>query len=463
MRSPVVASSQAHVGLRRIRAGVLGAGIAASLCAGVAHADDGIPPTPPAMDTTSAVNPVSMVTGSGVVVGEGTVLHPQVGIETGVISNVFYQPDAPITAGLLRILAEIGTSSLPNQRLTLGAAAAGAQDPSSAQMTGTASGDFRYSADLYASWDQYLSTNKNVNAQGGLGAGLLLRGIVNPEHPLQFSFQEHFNRLIRAANFETQADTNRDVNALALRLNYIPYGRSVNGFLYYQNLIDVFESDSQQFANRLHNTLGLRVNWQWLPLTQVFVDVSGGFNTGLGSSDKVNSLPVTATAGIQTALTLNTTLNTYAGYTNGFYASGPSYSALTAGAMFGYRYSPLGRITALYSYDHQDSINANFYRDHLFQATLEHLFVPFLVFARPEMRLRRYEGTIVMGTTGNTRDDVILSATVGMRYAFRDWIAGTLDYQFSSVQTDFRYEIGGLVLDPSYVRHELMVGVRAAY
>ncbi|HEU4734098.1 MAG TPA: hypothetical protein VFT22_39680 [Kofleriaceae bacterium] len=466
MKLSVVASSPApSQATRRAHLGVsLAAGIAAaSLGAGVARADDGIPPAPPAMDTSSAVNPVSMVTGAGVTVGEGTVLHPQVGIETGVISNVFYQPNGPVMAGLLRILAEIGTSSLPSQRLTLGATAVGGQDPSAAQMSGTASGDFKYSADLYASWDQYLSTNDNVNAQGGLGGGLLLRGIVNPEHPLQFSFQEHFNRVIRATNFESQADTNRDVNTLSLRLNYVPYGRSINAYLYYQNLIDVFEASSQQFANRLHNTLGLRVNWQWLPLTQVFVDVSGGFNTGLGSSEKVNSLPVTATAGIQTALTLNTTLNAYAGYTNGFYASGPSYSALAAGVMFGYRYSPLGRITGLYSYEHQDSINANFYRDHVVQATLEHLFVPFLVFARPELRLRRYEGTLIMGTTGNTRDDTIYSATVGMRYAFRDWIAGTLDYELQSVQTDFRYQVDGLVLDPSYVRHELMVGVRAAY
>jgi hypothetical protein len=461
MKLVVIATLRASL---RVRIGLVASIAAGALSiGGIAHADDGLPPTPPAMDSASAVNPTSVVTGAGVTVGEGTVLHPQVGIETGVISNVFYQPEGPVTAGLLRIIAEIGTSSLPNQRLTLGAAAAGAQDPSASSMSTTSSGAFRYSADLYASWDQYLSTNRNVNAQGGLGGGLLLRGIVNPDHPLQFSFQEHFNRIIRATNFESQADTNRDVNALGLRLNYIPYGRSINGYLYYQNLLDIFESSSQQFANRMHNTLGLRVNWQWLPLTQVFADVSAGYDTGLGSSDKVNSLPLTAVLGLQTALTLNTTLNTYVGYTNGFYASGPSYSTLTAGAMFGYRYSPLGRVTALYSYDHQDSINANFYRDHMFQATLEHLFVPFLVFARPELRLRQYEGTLVMGTTGNTRDDVIIGATVGMRYSFRDWIAGTLDYQLQSVQTDFRYEIDGQVLDPSYVRHELMVGVRAAY
>ena len=427
-------------------------------------ADDGIPPAPPALDADSAVSPVSIVTGSGVEIGEGTVFHPQIGLETGVVSNVFYQKDGPVAAGLLRIIAEIGTGSLPRQRLTV---RSNSDDPESAGQTLTSenTGNFQYSADLYASWDQYLSTNDNVTSQGGLGGGLLLRGIVNQQHPLQFAFQEHFNRLIRASNFESQADTNRDVNALDLRLNYVPYGRSISGYLYYQNTIDVFEADTQQFANRFQNTLGLHLDWKWLPLTHVFGDVSWGYFTGIGSSEKINSYPLTAVAGVATALTLYTTVNTHVGYTNGFYASGPSYSSLTAGVQFGYRYSPLGRITLLYDYVHQDSINANFYRDHVFQATLEQLVVPFVLYARPELRLRQYQGTIVMETNGSTtRDDTIFGATVGMRYGFRDWIAATLDYQLQLVQTDFRYDAGGgRTIDPSYVRHELLVGVRAAY
>ena len=69
-----------------------------------------------------------------------------------------------------------------------------------------------------------------------------------------------------------------------------------------------------------------------------------------------------------------------------------------------------------------------------------------------------------MGTTGNTRDDLIVAVTAGVRYSFRDWIAGTLDYQLAVIQTDFKYNVGGgLVDDPSYVRQELLLGVRAAY
>ena len=430
----------------------------------LALADDGLPPAPASMDPGDALNPVSIVSGPGIKIGEGTVFHPSIGIETGVVSNVFYQDAGTVTSGLLRILAEVGTGSLPSQRINIRSTGEDQDSQTQQTLTSNSPGDFQYSADLYATWDQYLSTNNAVAAQGGLGGGVLLRGIVNPQRPIQFAFQEHFSRLIRATNFESQNDTNRDVNQLSLRLNFMPSGRSINGYLYYQNTIDVFESNNQQFANRLQNLVGVRLNWQWLPMTRIFADVSEGYYTGLGDSQKVNSYPFTAIAGIQTALSLNTTINAHAGYSNGFYASGPSYSSLDAGLLFGYRYSPLGRVTALYSYSHQDSINANFYRDHTLQASIEQYFVPFVVFARSELRFREYDGTIVMGTNGNVRNDVIISGTLGMRYSFREWIAATLDYQLSLVQTDFKYNAGGgLVDDPSYVRHELLLGVRAAY
>lgn len=452
------------------RLAILTLGLGAALGASsVARADDPLPAplpwTDPTLDPNQALNPTALATGAGIKIGEGTIFQPQVGLETGVVSNVFYTNTDTVAAGLLRLLIEIGTGSLSNQRLGI---PAGGDDPSTtaAPMGSHDRGDFVYAANLYASWDQYLSTNDSVTAQGGLGGGLLLRGLVNPQQALQFSFVENFSRQIRAANFESNVDTNRDLNNFGLRLALVPPGRSLSGFLYYTNTIDVFETDTQQFADRMLNRVGLRVNWQWLPLTRVYGDVSQGYDTGIGSSRKVNSYPLTFMTGIQTVLTLNTTLSANIGYTNGFYAAGPSYSSVLGSAMFGYRYSPLGRVTAGYNYEHADSINANFYRDHAIQASIEQYFVPFALFIQPELRFRRYEGTLVMdiGTMGNVRDDVIVAASAGARYSFRDWLVGTLDYRFTDVQTDFRYNAGdGVIINPSYVRHELLLGVRAAY
>ena len=49
-----------------------------------------------------------------------------------------------------------------------------------------------------------------------------------------------------------------DINSLGLKLLYHPPGRSLGGYLYYNNTIDVFENSTQQFANRLLNQAGNR-------------------------------------------------------------------------------------------------------------------------------------------------------------------------------------------------------------
>ncbi len=114
-----------------------------------------------------------------------------------------------------------------------------------------------------------------------------------------------------------------------------------------------------------------------------------------------------------------------------------------------------------------DSINANFYRDNVIYGTVQQLVAPVVFMVQPELHFRQYDGVTnaVPGITGaNTRDDVIFAVVAGIHYAFRNWIAATLDYQFSTVQTDYRYTVTGdtMPLDPSYVRNELMLGVRAA-
>jgi hypothetical protein len=428
---------------------------------GVASAEDAPDPMSPA-DLT---NPNSVVEGAGVKVGESTVIHPIVGVETGVISNVFYEESGQTNmAGLLRVLAEISTGTLPPERM--GIHNRDAIDPAE---QGREAGRFAYLASLYGAWDQYLSTNDATQEQGGLSGGVLFKGVVNPQKTFSLSFLEHFNRMVRATNFESPENTNRDLNMINVRLNYQPVGRSLGGYVYWRNLIDYFEDEDQQFVNRFHNTFGTRVNYQWLPLTRLYADVSIGVFTGLGSdSTKIDAYPLEAVAGIQTALTLNTTINARLGYTQGFYADGPDYATVTGGLQLGYRYSPIGRATLMYSYDHSDSINANFYRDHTLKLNLDHQFVPFAVNASGELHLRRYQGieevTGIMGVDGNVRDDVIGAVTVGARYMFRGWVAAVLNYQFTVVTTDFRYDAGGGVIDdPSYLQHQLLVGVRAAY
>jgi hypothetical protein len=54
--------------------------------------------------TTASAQDV-LVEGPGVKVGEATVLHPRVGVEAGLISNVFYEEVSEKLAPVLRLLA----------------------------------------------------------------------------------------------------------------------------------------------------------------------------------------------------------------------------------------------------------------------------------------------------------------------------------------------------------------------
>jgi len=410
-----------------------------------------------------AVAPASSVEGPGIQIGEGTVLHPVFGIETGYISNVFYQDKNTQPAGVLRLIAQIGAASLGSARLS-----PSAMDPD----TQTNLGEFEYRANLRLSYDLIFAGNndataRDANNSGGLGVGASLKGIVHPMGTFAFGFDEDFQRLIRAANYETDANTNRDINNIQLNLLYQPRDSAINGYLYYRNMIDVFERSQNSFVDRWSNIVGLHPQWRFAPESQVYLDLSWGAVTPLSNSNtKGASYPLTLRAGIATLLTLKTTLNIDAGYSNGFYSAGPSFSAPVVGASVGYRYSPLGRAALGYMLQYADSINSNYYRDHIIYGTLQQLVNPLVFMIQPELHFREYSGVnsalpTLMGP--DTRDDVIISVIAGFHYNFRNWFAATLDYRFTSVQTDYRYTAGTTVIDdPSYVRHEILAGVRVA-
>src|SRR5665647_2510181 len=92
----------------------------------------------------------------------------------------------------------------------------------------------------------------------------------------------------------SDSDTNRDINNLQLHLIYHPRGRSISGYLYYRNTLDVFERSTQEFADRIQHRVGLHPMWRILPQTVVYLDVSQGVFGGLGSSMKVDSYPFRA-------------------------------------------------------------------------------------------------------------------------------------------------------------------------
>jgi hypothetical protein len=416
-------------------------------------------------DPDQATAPISTVQGAGVKVGEGTLIHPVFGLETGFVSNVFYEHTDTQAAGLARILAQVSTATLNKERTDAysGGLGGGASGPESHD-----DGDLQYDVSARASYDQLISGDQAVRATGGVGLGLQARAITSSVNAFSFGFLEDFNRLIRAANYETTTNDTRDLNTLSLRLVYNTQ-RTIGGYAYFKNTLDIFESDPD-YPDRSQSKLGIHPTFRWLPQTLIYLDLSMGIDSGVGSSTasqaKVESYPLIALVGLASLLSLKTTFLLEAGYTNGFYSTGPSYSAPLLNLALAYRYSPLGRVGATVKYELADSINANFYRDYEAGAFIQQGFAPFVVVAQAQMHLREYEGLAFEGMPlagGAARNDVIFEVVGGIRYSFRNWIAVTLDYSFSTVQTDFRYtDATGKTVDPSYVRHELLAGMRIA-
>jgi hypothetical protein len=405
-------------------------------------------------DPDDAVAPITAVEGPGVKVGEGTVLHPAFGLETGYTSNVFYTSSNPTGAGILRALAQIGTGSMTGARMQSAGDSEAAVEPG-----------FIYRASVRLSYDALLSGNAVVRDTGGLGAGATFHGVVNPTGAWTFGVDEDFSRIIRAANFETSENVNRDLNNFGLNLLWHPSDRAIGGYAYYYNTFDIFEQNQGVYPDRVLNQLGVHPQWKIFPETQIFIDLSQGFDSGLGTTTKESSLPFVVVAGVQTLLTLNLSLVGQVGYTNGFYSGGPSFSAPTGGAGLGYRYSPFGRIQVNYNWTYADSINANYYRDEVISAVWTHQAGPVVLTAQPELHFREYNGiaTLIPGAI-DTRDDTIVSVIAGVHYSFRNWIAATLDYHFTDVSTDYRYPATATSepFNPSYVRHDILLGVRVA-
>ncbi len=398
----------------------------------------------------------AVVEGAGIKVGEGTVFHPIIGIETGVVQNVFYEENQTNVAGLMRIIGELAVGSLPAERMQMPA------DNTTQEKT---YGDLAFRAELHAQYEEYISSNERIQQQRGLSGYAAAHGIVFPNQTWQFAFSDQYARTNRPVNFEDAESINRDTNAIGLALRYRPKGRTIHWSLGYSNRVDYFEQDSQQFANRISHRGQFQIGYQWLPVTQLQGEVSVGYVGPLGNaSTRPTSYPFRATVGIATALTVKTSLAAKIGFGKGFYSES-DFTNVIGSIHAGYRLSPELRMVAMYEYGFEDSINANFYRDHAFKYRADYRRDRFTLSAGAELRFRLYRQVIpeVMSVERD-RYDTIFAVGAGAVYNFKNWIAATLDYQLAIDETDFRYMADATTLDdPSYVRQSIMVGVRAAY
>lgn len=398
------------------------------------------------------------VEGKGVTVGEGLVVHPNVGAEFGVIDNVFYEQDTVVTSSLFRLTASF---ALANEKVTPDEAVPGEEAGNEAAPPTydfRASGGLRYEEFLY--YD-----NVSTSSQRNLAADLQGHLQVFPAGTWTFLADDRLRRDVRPRNFEDPSSTSRIDNLLDLALRYQPGGRTISGTLKYTNSLGVYEDTNAD--NRMNHTVALRGDWQWLPYTRYFAEASLGFFGGVGDSGglpKESSMPIRGLVGVATALTEPLTLKAHVGWGYSGYSAGEGYNTPLVGVELGYAYAPAGRVVLEYNWDSEDSINANYYRDHKFTAKVDQqLIEKLLVSAGVDVRLRGYRGIPTTLSMTPSRDDLLFGINARGQYVLTDRYYLTATYQLMVDQTDYVYNAMGPIDDPSYTRHEFMAGARAAF
>ena len=413
---------------------------------------------PPAAMAQDAV-----VEGPGFEIGEGTVFHPSAALETGYISNVFYEDEDPVDTAIVQLiagfaLASEGDKQSPEVEAAIATEDDGTEPPPPPLV------DFRLAG--HAIFMGYLSDNERVTDQSDIAGAA--EGNVNflPQGDVSFSLDDQFIRDARPRNFETFGNLNRIYNHFKAGFKVQPGGRTLSVGARYENILDRFESDDSAFANRMNHIVGVRAEWRWLPITKFFLDSSLGFFGALDDSKagdfQSDSTPLRIQAGVGTALTEFTTVRAHIGYANGFYDQRQNFQNVIGGAEFGYRYTQYGRIRLLFEYDFHDSIQANYFRDYAFMAKLDQQLGLVVLGADADTRLRGYRG-IPMEIGPDSRDDVILHGALRLHYLIREQFAITARLDATSDQTDYTYAAGASADSPEYFRLEAYLGLSAAF
>lgn len=424
-----------------------------------------------------------VVEGPGYAVGEGALLHLNGGVEAGVDSNVFYADGAVepgvVAAPILRVMGSAAIASEYNKPKGNKESVLSVEDANST-ITGAPveidrpkpDWDFRVALEL--GYNQYIGVghsapridvNYAISQQSNLNGIFDVHVQSNPEGQLSFFVDNNLVRDNRPRNFVSTGLLGRWNNDFQIGAKYSPFGGALNFALRYENLIDRFDSrvvvPNAQIANRINHLLRATAAWQFLPITRFFFDGSYGFFGPLGANfqEKVSSTPLRLQVGIATLITETTSVRAHAGFGKGFYSAGPDFTMALFGGEFGWRYSPVGRLTIAYEYDFRDSINANFYRDHALVAKVDHQIQRILIDFGAQLRLRGYRGVFASVGPPN-RDDLIIGARAKAHYLTRDWLSFNAMLDIAVDSTGYRDFTGD---DPSFTRVEFILGANAAY
>jgi hypothetical protein len=317
-------------------------------------------------------------------------------------------------------------------------------------------------------YQEFLTSNADLNNQHRLFINAAADAVANPGGPVSLVIHDLFFRTDQSPDLEQASTINRDDNRGQVGVRYHAAGKDFDDTLSYENWYETFENTAAAngYPTRMNQTISLTHNW-WPSDDLTFSgQLSHGFYGAVGEASealKPSSQPDRVIAGfVKYNHDHRLSFRGHVGYAHASYSMGEGYSSPIGGAEARFDWSnpgQIGRVSVLYDYDHFDSFQANFYRDHLLAAKLVQQFNWVIFDGGPEIR-QRFFGGIPMEIGPPSRSDWVYAVRARAQVVLGERYALSAEYRLADVHTDYR---GVGDTNPSFVENQFTVGVWAAY
>ncbi len=404
--------------------------------------------------------PGAKVEGGGVALGERLVLHLGIGAELRYDSNVFYETTNPTQGLALRLTPSFALSTKNAQR------------PNPDGSVSPHKVEFRLGAGLdYREW-VYSNTGTNpprqFNVLGNFGLTLF------PAGPVTAEIFDNFTRSTQPAYQAVNYNLDRDMNEAGIRLRIKPGGGRLELQLGYIFGIDLWETQQLKEYDNFYHHATIRLLWKFLPKTAVYIqgdEVAYQYRNPATTTVRPDGYPLRVTAGLNGLLTSKLTFDLYAGYANGFYQAGPSPNTGIAGLSLTWRPYALGTGVLAYRHDMLNTLLGVYADIDNVQLSWAQQFWRFLGYVRFAYQNTRYQGITVNGVIPpvaadgqRTDNGFTFNARVDY-YAYKNWLALSLGYDFNLLRADKELQVGGTLgtVPVNYDKHEAYLSLSILY
>jgi hypothetical protein len=360
----------------------------------------------------------------GVRVGEGVYLRLSILAEAGYDSNVFYNDLSKVDSPTLQVTPRIELNNT-----------------SRAQVAPPL--QFGLSASLL--YREYLSDDTTVKTQRAFNPTFSGHLAYVPSQAFSITATDSYSRLEDPPYVPGGATIQRDLNTGILDTRFTPGGGRLQNTIRYSNTVDLFESDSASFANRMVHDFLLGASWKWLPKTALYVEGAIGYIQLLNkeraaAESKSNSIPYRALGGLRGLITPKLSLNIGVGYSDAIYDSGtinPSgFSNFLVDTSLNYKPGPFTTFILAYEHAFRDSpIIGNYYDVDAANLTLSQQVAAFVLRGFYIYEFRRYRGIQQMAEV--SRRDHLQRAGLQADYFLQRWFFAGIGFTAQVNRSNF--------------------------